>query len=265
MAIYDCFMFRDELDLLEIRLHELYGVVDKFVISEATYTHSRKPKPLYFDANRDRFAEFADRIVYIVTEEPPRDSEWHREYDQRDAMIPYLLANAQDDDVVLHLDIDEIPNPDKVPHGLNHGEIVGFRMFLCELYLNRLSYGTWSPVGAITIKTLRSMLLSELRIKTYQTHGVRFIPSSGCHISWVGGPDRIRDKAVATVHVEFDDPRMWSNSYLDDIVRNDREMGYGMLGLSGTHENHRFFIANDTSYLPAYIKNNREKFNEWFL
>jgi len=38
--IYDCFSFFNELDLLEIRLQELYDHVDYFVISEANKTHS---------------------------------------------------------------------------------------------------------------------------------------------------------------------------------------------------------------------------------
>jgi hypothetical protein len=40
--IYDCFTFFNELELLELRLHELAGVVDKFVLVEATQTHSSR-------------------------------------------------------------------------------------------------------------------------------------------------------------------------------------------------------------------------------
>ena len=36
--IYDCFTFRDEFDMLEIRLRILDRVVDKFVICEADRT-----------------------------------------------------------------------------------------------------------------------------------------------------------------------------------------------------------------------------------
>ena len=50
--IYDCFPFFNELELLEMRLHELSGVVDKFVLVEATRTFTNKPKPLYFQENQ---------------------------------------------------------------------------------------------------------------------------------------------------------------------------------------------------------------------
>ncbi len=38
--IYDCFIFFNELELLEIRLNTLENVVDKFVIVESTISFS---------------------------------------------------------------------------------------------------------------------------------------------------------------------------------------------------------------------------------
>jgi len=38
--IYDCFIFYNELDILRVRLNELAGVVDKFVIVESDKTGS---------------------------------------------------------------------------------------------------------------------------------------------------------------------------------------------------------------------------------
>ena len=48
MKIYDCFMFFDEEMLLDLRLNIMNKYVDKFVITEATYIHSGKPKKLTF-------------------------------------------------------------------------------------------------------------------------------------------------------------------------------------------------------------------------
>ena len=69
--IYDCFSFYNELELLELRLHELKDVVDKFVLVEATRKHSNQPKSLCFLENRDRFAQFADKIIHIVVDDAP--------------------------------------------------------------------------------------------------------------------------------------------------------------------------------------------------
>ena len=46
MKIYDCFMFFDEEMLLDLRLNILNKYVEKFIITEATYMHSGKPKKL---------------------------------------------------------------------------------------------------------------------------------------------------------------------------------------------------------------------------
>ena len=62
--IYDCFTFYDEFDILEIRLHELKDVVDKFVLVEGSITFQHKPKPYYFAENSQRFAEFGDQFMY---------------------------------------------------------------------------------------------------------------------------------------------------------------------------------------------------------
>lgn len=51
MKIYDCSIFRNELDLLEIRLKELYNHVDHFVIVEATHTFQGEPKELVLKNN----------------------------------------------------------------------------------------------------------------------------------------------------------------------------------------------------------------------
>ena len=53
--IYDCFTFFNEFELLEVRLNELYDVVDKFVLVEMAETHQGNPKPLLFLENRHKF------------------------------------------------------------------------------------------------------------------------------------------------------------------------------------------------------------------
>ena len=107
--IYDCFTFFNELELLELRLHELAGVVDKFVLVEATKTHSNQPKPLCYQENRSRFGEFQDRIIHIVVDDlPDAKNAWVLENFQRNG-IGRGLTNCRPDDWVLVSDIDEIP------------------------------------------------------------------------------------------------------------------------------------------------------------
>ena len=69
--IYDCFMFFNELDVLEIRLNELYHAVDKFILVEATKTHAGKDKTLFFNENKQKFSKFLDKIQHIIIDEYP--------------------------------------------------------------------------------------------------------------------------------------------------------------------------------------------------
>ena len=69
MNIYDCFMYFDEDLLLDLRLNILDKYVNKFIITEATYTHNGERKKLKFDLNK--FKKFKDKIHYIVVDKSP--------------------------------------------------------------------------------------------------------------------------------------------------------------------------------------------------
>lgn len=45
--VYDCFIFFNEFEQLNIRLHELNPIVDRFVLVESNQTFSGNMKPLY--------------------------------------------------------------------------------------------------------------------------------------------------------------------------------------------------------------------------
>ncbi|KAF9909812.1 hypothetical protein EC991_007983 [Linnemannia zychae] len=121
--ILDIIPFNDELDLLEIRLNELNPVVDTFVIIESEQTFSRKPKPLYYMANKHRFQEFNNKIVHITL--PPMSKEeqkrikkgvytrvgWQEEVFERNEGLRQAIEKAQpqEGDWVIISDLDEIP------------------------------------------------------------------------------------------------------------------------------------------------------------
>ena len=72
MALYDCFMYFDEDMLLDIRLNILNETVDKFVIAEATKTHSGQDKKLNFDIKN--FLKFIDCLLYTSDAADEEDS-----------------------------------------------------------------------------------------------------------------------------------------------------------------------------------------------
>ena len=126
MKIFDCFQFFDENMMLDLRLNILNEYVNKFVIVENTYMHSGKKKDLVF--NIKNFSKFEDKITYIVvdkllddlyeidkikdpTEKDNRiiDNTLKIEHTQRNSLIKGL-DEADENDLIIVSDIDEIPN-----------------------------------------------------------------------------------------------------------------------------------------------------------
>ena len=56
MKIFDCTTFYDENLMLEVRFNILDKYVDKFIITEAKFSHSGQKKKLNFNINK--FKEF---------------------------------------------------------------------------------------------------------------------------------------------------------------------------------------------------------------
>ena len=109
--IWDAFQLFNELDMLEVRLNELNATVHKFVLVEASRTHSNKPKPLHFGENKQRFAAFLHKIVHVVVDDLPNNTDaWVLENFQRNAILRGL-AGAKPSELVVIADVDEIPVP----------------------------------------------------------------------------------------------------------------------------------------------------------
>ncbi|KAM5531764.1 hypothetical protein V8D89_014534 [Ganoderma adspersum] len=120
--VWDAVLFSSELDLLEIRMHELAPVVSKFFIVEADRTFTGFPKNLTFAAHTERFTKFSDKLVHSIFTArtlAPGDSPFVNEGNQRRHMDALLRAHMVDDrakgklkvpPLVVFSDVDEIPS-----------------------------------------------------------------------------------------------------------------------------------------------------------
>lgn len=112
--VYDAVIFSVELDMLEIRMRELYDVVDHFVILESSRTFTGHPKNAVFQENRERYSFAEDKIIYklvplreLVSGEEP----WVNEGAMRNEMTRLLWStDIKEGDYVIFSDVDEIPS-----------------------------------------------------------------------------------------------------------------------------------------------------------
>ena len=112
--VYDAVIFSVELDMLEIRMRELYDVVDYFVILESSRTFTGHPKSAVFQENRERYSFAEDKIVYKLVplrELMPGEEPWVNEGGMRDEMTKLLWSTEiKEGDYVIFGDVDEIPS-----------------------------------------------------------------------------------------------------------------------------------------------------------
>ena len=231
--IYDCFTFFNELDLLEIRLNTLAPVVDRFVIAEATRTFRGQLKELLFEKNRERFAAFADKIVYVVVEDMLSEVEiskdvfylpWFNESRQRNALMRGI-ANLRDDDIVLISDLDEIPRPERLREAIElarRGEVIRLDMANYAYFLNFRNgtnphWGAGTVVASGAVFTQKKSPLDRIPCDRYlvaeENKGrtfcrLRFVREDrrlrdgGWHFSYLGGIDKIMYKLASYSHSE---------------------------------------------------------------
>lgn len=225
--IYDCFTFFNELDLLEIRLNVLKDVVDKFVLVEADRTFTNRPKKLFFEENKARFAEFSDRIIHVIVKDhPPFKTAWHYESHQRNAIIRGL-TDAKPDDVVLIGDVDEIPMPAMIAAHAHKSGISVFNQIYFAYYLNfrnvrqqwwhgtkMLSYDNFCHVFD-GVETIHNEMLpddinqgttpSKIRMRTPPRSRckTRVIRNGGWHFTSLGGAERLAEKIKSFSHQEY--------------------------------------------------------------
>ena len=111
MRIFDAFPFDGELDLLDFHLREAFDLVDWFILIEAAETYRGAAKPFVFAGNVDRFGWARGKIrhVKLAGLGPAAATPRQRAAAQRNAVL-LALADARPDDVLLLLDVDEVPS-----------------------------------------------------------------------------------------------------------------------------------------------------------
>jgi len=118
--IIDCFLFNDEIEMLNFRLNELTEYVDYFLILESNKSFDGLDKKYFFDENKDNFEKFKDKIIhlklFISDVSSPKEilNFYHKNLSEK---IKNL--DLQFEDIIFYSDVDEIPDLNKLNEIIN--------------------------------------------------------------------------------------------------------------------------------------------------
>ncbi len=278
MAVYDCFTFFNELDILEIRLNEVDWFADYFVLVEATETFAGTKKPLFYKENAERFAKFSHKIIHVVVDDLPKDSTaWKREAFQRNAILRGL-EKAAPNDLVMISDVDEIPKPQFLYQITPTSTRDTIHFLECEHYNFKLNFrvvNKWIGCGAIRVlqkkychspeklRRLRArqsrklpywlnrmitMVRNKFRFGTFIKHNIH--ENAGWHFSFISAPSDMTYKISAYSHQERNTEAFNTEENFEKMIEERR-------AICG-----RKLETADLQEMPRYVINNPDKYRE---
>ena len=287
-------MFFDEEMLLDLRFNVLNDYVDKFVITEATYTHNGDAKKLNFDINK--FPKFKDKIEYIVVNEPPptllkinsQDSEdtrgeklilngMKRDYFQREE-LQRGFKNADPEDLIIISDLDEIPNLENLDIKKIKNKIICFKQKMFYYKFNLLYesipwFGTrvCKKKNLISPQWLRDtkhkkypLWRLDVLFSKYKYQDIYHVENGGWHFTNIKSPKNLYTKLSKFAHhYEFE----ISGLDLKDVEKMIKEKKV-VYDHSVDQRGYKWSANTklktlDLSEMPKYLEKNYAKYIDW--
>ena len=288
MKIFDCTLYYDEDLILETRLNILEKHVHKFVICESTFTHSGKEKKLNFNINK--FSNFKNKIIYLVNDSEPNNII----YDQNNKEAPeqmrpnaikrianqreFLLNGLQEannNDLILYSDNDEIPNPESLNENLLKQKISIFeqKLFYYKfnlLYENLLWYGTRACrkkdlPGFETLRLIKPKKYPFYRVDTIFKRNkytrIQIVNNGGWHFTRVISPEEIHKKElIAEHHDEYRLSKKDPKKIADLIKRRVIDHNHFVDSTQNKYGKEFKLKQLPIDQMPNYISQNIEKY-----
>jgi beta-1,4-mannosyl-glycoprotein beta-1,4-N-acetylglucosaminyltransferase len=230
--LYDCFLYFDEKELLELRINILKDVVDGFIVTDANLTFKGDPKPFTCLDTIRELGLPEDKIQVLHVELPPKEvapNPWVREYAQRDSLAVGMRMTSPDS-VFFFSDVDEIPKPEAL---LQAVEAAKENPDCCIRLSMPMFYGradlrvvdpdgdpskpptNWT-CGTVVLPHQLEETLSQIRMK-----GNGLVVGdcdAGWHFSWMGDAARMKRKLTSFSHCYDDIPNAHAPAYSQEML-----------------------------------------------
>ena len=267
MAIYDCFQYFNEDHIVDLRLNILNEHVDYFIISESTKTHQGNDKKLNF--NIKNFNKYKNKIKYIVADFNLEKNfikhtggESLVEQHQRNC-LSRGLEKADDNDLVILSDSDEIPDLNKLNQIKLRTKYTAFSqmMFMYKINLQNLNESDWIGSKICLKKNFpQPQKLRDMKFKNYPFWRIDKlnlqIIKGGWHFSFLQTPEDIVKKIKSYSHGEFNTIENTNEEKINKkITENEDIFGRGFQ-LKKIKLNESF---------PKFILENQENLKKWII
>jgi beta-1,4-mannosyl-glycoprotein beta-1,4-N-acetylglucosaminyltransferase len=271
--IYDCIPFYQSNLLFELRVKTLDHLVDYFVVCEATKTHAGETKNLNF--NQKKFNKLTNKIRYIVIDDMPKigsiKNDKYPLYNYQINQLKKGIQDANENDLILVSDEDEIPNPETIQN-FNYNKFK-YGIFMQKVFYYKLniynetesSGGKW-PGSRICMKKDLNEFSKFRALKTknkfspfwkfWKEKSIDLVSNGGWHFTYLMEYSKIAEKIKASEHSEFNKEEFTNVSKIKNRVENL---------IDPFERNYKLKKIDINEGFPSEVVKNKHLYKDWIL
>ena len=174
------------------------------------------------------------------------------------------IKNADDNDLIILSDVDEIPNLNKLNEfDKKKYAVFSQKMFMYKLNLLNLMENNWHGSKICLKKNFKSpQWLRDLKFKKYpfwrvdKIRNIQIIKDGGWHFAYLQSPENISKKIKSFAHGEFNKENISNEENIKLKIERGQDIfdrGYSLKK-----------VEVDQSF-PEYILKNKDKLKEWIV
>lgn len=254
--IIDTTLFSNDFRVLQLRLEELWDVVDEFVVCESNYSFSGKQKPLYLSEAKQFISPYSSKLRIVrYNLARPNKIPWINEMSQRAFINTYLRKRGISfSDTITHSDCDEIPKSEVLKCRRDYGENLLLELRNYTFLLN-LRSGFYTRARVVLAKHFRGIeflrrdiFLHELKITGFRRpfirvpvywstskrfHGIpryirypklKLVRDAGWHFNNLMTPEEIQAKIGWSSHTELANSTTLDLRHISDSIANGTDV-----------------------------------------